>query len=83
MAKARVERVSGYGMRDKTVPPHPEAILVDEGRKFINTGEPITHWEIEINSLEDLTRISGEERVILTFNADGVASITFYDDYLE
>jgi len=80
MAMARVYRVS---MPNRKQQPHAEAVLVDEGRVFTNTGEPITHWEIEINTFEDLARISGDERVILTFDKAGVASITFYDDYME
>jgi len=80
MAMARVYRVTMPNRKDK---PHPEAVLVDEGRVFTNTGEPITHWEIEINTFDDLKRIAGDEQVILTYNEAGVASITFYDDYIE
>lgn len=84
MSKARINRASaGYDHRAKT-PPCPEAVLVDEGRKFINTGDPITHWEVEVNSLEDLARIAAGERLIVDFNDDAsVASITIYDDYVE
>lgn len=84
MSKARINRASaGYDHR-ATTPPCPEAVLVDEGRKFINTGKPITHWEVEVTRLEDLARIAGGERLIVEFNDDGsVDDITIYDDYVE
>lgn len=47
---------------------------------------PILGFTVEINSLEDLARISTEsdEELIVDFNPDGtVAKITIYDDYVE
>lgn len=84
MAMARIERVSHYGAKAREIPPHTEAVLIDEGRVFINTGKPITHWEIEVDTLADLARIANGEDLIVDFNDDGtVAKVIIYDDYIE
>ena len=83
MSKAEISRVD-YTYKGK--PPVPSASMVDTGRKYINTGNPILHWEVEVNSLDDLARIAQEadgERLIIEFDSSGVSCITIYDDYME
>ena len=85
MTNVRISRTSMNWKR--RISPHPEAVEVDTGRVFTNTGEPITHWEIEVNSLEDLARISASvnnEELIISFGDDGkLCSIEIYDYYRE
>lgn len=84
MSKATINRASHSYFSNHQDAPCPEAVLVDTGRKFINSGKAITHWEVEVNSLEDLARIADGERIIVEFNDDAsVADITIYDDYVE
>lgn len=81
MSKVQIIKVSDWSGKK---PPVPSAVLIDTGRKS-NTGEPITHWAVEISTLKDLAKVShatGVDRLIVTFNDDGtVSSITVYDDY--
>jgi len=83
MAQAHITKVSSWNDEDK---PVPWATKVVTGH-YSNTGEPIFHWEVEVNSLEDLARISAANdnvRLILNFGADGsVFNISIYDDYVE
>lgn len=82
MAQARIDKVSDWRGDQPTV---PWAVRVETG-KFINTGDPIFHWEVEVNTLADLARISNHADVhlIVDFATNGeVTQVTIYDDYIE
>jgi hypothetical protein len=82
VAKVRIDRVTDT-RGDQ--PPVPWAVKVVTGT-FINTGDPIFHWEVEVTTLADLARIANHTDVhlIVDFAANGeVTNVTIYDDYIE
>lgn len=80
MSKATIRLVSSKSKR-----PCKAAELVSEGRRYINTGQPITHWEVEVLSIPDLAVLSAEVGypLVLTFEGYDVSDILIYDDYME
>lgn len=80
---AHIDLASSYGYDEN--PPVPHAVKVLEGSNRLN-GEERFHWEVPVESLEDLTEISkvhGWEQLVVAFDEKGVTGVTVYDGYLE
>lgn len=77
-----VDRASSWGSNEK--PP------VEGAKRIVDhvypDGRERLRWEYPVNSLEDLKKISEDnkwETLVVGFDENGVTSVTVYDDYLE
>ena len=93
----RICRSSDYSGFNKT-PPCKNAIVVEEQEPIVywirdennkriqyDTGKIriIKHWEVDINTLEELIELETEVASPLIISSDGMREIEIYDDYRE